>query len=144
MLEVSYWVKGSREKRTEVFEPEDVVWEVTCAKDISVFEVEEYLENLKELMEEDEECGLEYLIEKLEKLNPKTKVCKIDRGDGEPTYFIVPGFEDKDMNYIPNFTDDFYKALLSSKAFWNYYNLHNIIIDGENIEPVDNGVERLD
>ena len=103
-----------------------------------MFEVEEYLENLKELMEEDEECGLEYLIEKLEKINPKTKICIIDTGNGEPSEFIVPGFEDKKIS------DEFYIALLSSKAFLNWFGFHNITIDDEHIEPIDNGVERLD
>ena len=149
MIKVSYWVKGSREKSTEVIRYQYALEVVTNAQDVHFFEVGYYLDILKEQMEDNEESGMEYLIEKLEKLNLKTKICKIDTGNGEPTYFIVPGFEDKDMNYIPsfiyipNFVDDFCKALLSSKAFWNYYNLHNITINGKSIEPVDNGVERL-
>ena len=137
MLEVSYWVKGSREKSTEVIEYEDALAVVTGANYISVFDVEDYIDNLKELMEDDEEDGLGYLVEKLEKFNPKTKVCRIDKGDGEPTEFIVPNFEDKKIN------DDFYITLLSSKDFWDWFAFHNIIINGKHIEPVDNGVEIL-
>ena len=139
MLKVNYWVKGSREKETEVVEYEDVL-ELVSNSDSYVFEVEDYLDTLKEQKEDDEEFGLDYLIEKLESLNPKTKLCKLDNGNGEPAYFIVPGFEGKSIKY----NDDFYITLLSSKAFWDWFSFHNIIINGKSIEPVDNGVERLD
>ena len=140
MIKVDYWAKGSREKSTEVVEYEAVLAVVTGANHISVFDVEDYIDNLKELMEDDEECGLEYLVEKLEKFNPKTKVCRIDTGNGEPSEFIVPNFEDKKIKY----NDDFYIALLSSKAFWDWFRFHYITINDKSIEPVDNGVERLD
>ena len=138
MLKVKYWKKGGREKETEVFYYEDVIEVITNANYISVFDVEDYIDKLKEQMEDDEECGLEYLIEKLEKLNPKTKICRIDAIYGEPAFFILKGFEDERVS------DYFYATILDSKAFWDWYGFHNITINGEAIEPSDNGVERLD
>lgn len=137
MLKVDYWKKGSREKSTEVFSYQSVVEILSNAQDGGIFEVGCYLDILKERMQDDEECGLEYLIEKLEKLNPKTKICEIDAGNGEPVYFVVKGFEGKKIN------DDFYIALLSSEEFWNYYSFYNISINGKSIWPINNGIEIL-
>ena len=117
MLEVSFWVKGGRERETEVLSYEDALAVVCRANYVSVIEAEHYLERLKEQMEDDEECGLEYLIEKLKKLTPKTKICIIDKCDGHPTLFVVPNSEDKDPN------NDFFKSILASKAFWDWFNL---------------------
>ena len=137
MLKVKYWKKGGREKETEAFNYSDIAEYVSNAQYIDVFSVEDYIYNLKELMEDSGEDELEYLIEKLEKLNPKTKICRIDAIHGEPAFFVVKGFEQERIS------DYFYATLLSSKAFWDWYGLHNIIINGEQIEPSDNGVERL-
>ena len=113
MLEVKYWVKGSIVKETEVFSYEDALAMVAGAEYISLIKAGYYLDRLKEQMEDDEEFGLEHLIEKLKKLTPKTKICIIDKCDGHPTLFVVPNSEDKDPN------NDFFKSILASKAFWD-------------------------
>ena len=137
MLKVSYWVKGSRERNTEAINYVDALAEVSNAQDIYYSEAGHYLDKLKERMQDDEECGLEYLVEKLEKINPKTRICEIVSWDGESVYFVVKGFEDKKIS------DDFYKTILSSNAFWDWFSFHNITINGKQIEPACNGVERL-